>query len=231
MSGASLVVNNPSFEAQSFAEGGYSGAITDWEATGGFAANPSPVANEFGATEVINGSANYGGFEGAGSNIRQALTTDGSTAYTITSTDVFTVSLDIGRRGRSQENNPAILGIEIVSADNPALVFARSVLDVQGAVNDGSNTNTGTAWAVNNGQWLVLDGNQSPAASNTFELTSTGLGAGVGDQAMLRFILDPGSAGQVAVDNVSVSVDPIPEPSSALLGGLGLLTLVVRRRR
>lgn len=225
---ATLVVNNPSFESQSFSDGSYSGSITSWTATGGFVENPSAVAGEFGATQVINGSTNYAGTDGANSNLRQALTTNGTTAYNITAGDVFTVSMDIGRRGRNQENGPAFLIIEIVSAVDNNLVYASTTLDLQTAVGLAANTHSGSTWAEGNGQWLMLNGNQSPNASNTFTLTNTGTFSNFGDQAMIRLRAGTGTIGQIAMDNISVTV--VPEPSIALLSGLGLLGLMRRRR-
>jgi MYXO-CTERM domain-containing protein len=39
-----------------------------------------------------------------------------------------------------------------------------------------------------------------------------------------------GTSGNAGLDNVAVSVTPVPEPSAALLGGLGMLCLLRRRR-
>lgn len=223
---ASLVVKNPSFESQSFNNGQYSGSITDWNASGGFVENPSEVANEFGAAGVINGSTNYAGIEGTGSALSQALTTDGTAPYLITTGDVFIVSVDLGRRGRSVEDSAATLAIQIVNAADVNQVYASTTLNIRALVSVGSNTNTGNPWAVDAGQWLILSGgNQSPNASNTFTLTTDG--AGVGSNAMIRFVESGG--GQIAIDNVSVSV--IPEPSSALLMGAVAVLGMARRRR
>lgn len=227
-SAATLVLNNSSFESQTFGEGSYSGSITGWTITSAFVENPVANTSEFGATEVINGSTNYAGIDGATGSVRQALTTNGTTAYNITAGDTFTVSLDIGRRGRGQENGPATLLIEIVSAADPNLIYASTTLDLQTAVSLAANTHSGSAWAINNGQWLTLNGNQAPGASNTFTLTNTGTFTNFGDQAMLRLRAGAGTQNQIAFDNISVSV--VPEPSIALLSGLGLLSFLRRRR-
>lgn len=79
----------------------------------------------------------------------------------------------------------------------------------------------------------ALDGN---AIANRI----TGLGATIGDltvapgeEIWLRWFdsNSPGADHGIAIDDFSISFVAIPEPEAALLGGLGLLSLVTRRRR
>ena len=45
------------------------------------------------------------------------------------------------------------------------------------------------------------------------------------------FRIENGSGGDIGVSSIVVAANAVPEPSTALLGGLGMLTLVARRRR
>jgi MYXO-CTERM domain-containing protein len=54
--------------------------------------------------------------------------------------------------------------------------------------------------------------------------------ANIGQTLFLRFESNAGLDEYAAVDDVTLTVSPIPEPSAALLGGLGLLALLRRRR-
>jgi len=54
--------------------------------------------------------------------------------------------------------------------------------------------------------------------------------ANIGETLFLRFESNAGLYEYAAIDDVTLTVSPIPEPSAALLGGLGLLALLRRRR-
>jgi len=54
--------------------------------------------------------------------------------------------------------------------------------------------------------------------------------ANIGETLFLRFESNAGLNEYAAIDDVTLTVSPIPEPSAALLGGLGLLALLRRRR-
>ena len=54
--------------------------------------------------------------------------------------------------------------------------------------------------------------------------------ANIGETLHLRFTPNAVEGEFAAIDDVTLTVSPIPEPSAALLGGLGLLALLRRRR-
>jgi hypothetical protein len=106
---------------------------------------------------------------------------------------------------------------------------------------DGTNFTTGsTILAGNNsGDAARLSGNGTATATISFDLSSITALQGVVDTAYFR--VDPiassgasqnGVQAQRAgfIDDVVVNATVIPEPSAALLGGLGLLALLRRRR-
>ena len=68
--------------------------------------------------------------------------------------------------------------------------------------------------------------------SSTFSM-STGALAG-GENIWVRLRTNPTAAGEVTrggVDNLQLNFTPIPEPSTGLVAGLGVLLLALRRRR
>jgi hypothetical protein len=78
-------------------------------------------------------------------------------------------------------------------------------------------------------QWLVVDLNGATAAdSNSFVLGSISGGQNytpsLGDFGILR---QPGSTSQ---NSVYLTWTPVPEPRAALLGGLGILMLLRRKK-
>lgn len=76
----------------------------------------------------------------------------------------------------------------------------------------------------------ALDGNNA-VNQTAVSFTITGLNIPVGQSFYLRFTdtNDGGNDAGLAIDNLTVTA--VPEPSTALLGGLGLLALLRRRRR
>ena len=77
---------------------------------------------------------------------------------------------------------------------------------------EGSSATPSGTWAADN--WSLYTANGTVAA---------------GSQSFR--ILYGGAGNDTYADNVSFSVDTVPEPSSALLAGLGFLGLLARRRR
>lgn len=70
----------------------------------------------------------------------------------------------------------------------------------------------------------------SPVNSGTLSYTVTAADTAIiGKQVSVGF--DNGNTNYPEVDNVTFSHDVIPEPSAALLGSLGALALLRRRRR
>ncbi len=87
------------------------------------------------------------------------------------------------------------------------------------------------------GSLITANGNLGTLQSEpTWQVTQTGA-SGVDLQSM-RLILNGGDGGTIRVDELRIATDwssavsglAIPEPSAALLGGLGLLALLRRRR-
>ena len=67
--------------------------------------------------------------------------------------------------------------------------------------------------------------------TRTVSWTTTESGSEVGEFIRIQFLDNgPGSWQQAGIDNVLLTATAIPEPSAALLGGLGLLALLRRRR-
>jgi len=79
----------------------------------------------------------------------------------------------------------------------------------------------------------ALDGND-PANRTVFSgILLTGVTLNPGDELMLRWddINDTGNDHGAGVDDFSISFSQVPEPSTAVLGGLGVLAAVIWRRR
>jgi hypothetical protein len=75
----------------------------------------------------------------------------------------------------------------------------------------------------------AIDGN---ANAVTISATMTGITLNPGDEVFLRW-MDPDETGNdagMAIDNVVVSFSEVPEPSTAVLGGLALFGLIAWRR-
>lgn len=81
-----------------------------------------------------------------------------------------------------------------------------------------------------NATWNTATG----ALSGTWQYYEVSMTAGSGFVAQelgVHFVNTSASASWTALDDVTLSVTAVPEPSAALLGGLGLLGLLHRRRR
>lgn len=136
-----------------------------------------------------------------------------------------TVSIDAGfRHVSTMTNRWAILfdGLDIELAGGQSILLAQSFVSVPANQNVTSATNTQLS------QVLAAGLN---TGRTTGALTYTFLPGDVGKTLGLRvnFFEGDGSNGrEVLIDSISYSV--IPEPSSALLGGIGMLALLRRRR-
>ena len=73
----------------------------------------------------------------------------------------------------------------------------------------------------------VLAGSSSIATTGAKTITAQDVAAGTNIHIRFWKVSD---SGYPAIDNVSISTTPVPEPSAALLGGLGMLALLRRRR-
>jgi hypothetical protein len=136
-----------------------------------------------------------------------------------------TVSIDAGFRHVASMTNTwsiQLNGVNVEAAGGQSILLAQSFLSAPANQNVTSATNTQLS------QVLAAASNPDRA---TGALTYTFLPGDVGKTLGLRvsFFEGSGSNGrEVLIDSISYSV--IPEPSSALLGGIGMLALLRRRR-
>lgn len=136
-----------------------------------------------------------------------------------------TVSIDAGFRHVSTMTNTWAIqldGANVEAAGGQSILLAQSFTTVP------ANFNVTTATNTQLSQVLAAASNPDRA---TGALTYTFVPDDVGKTLGLRvsFFEGTGSNGrEVLIDSISYSV--IPEPSSALLGGIGMLALLRRRR-
>lgn len=84
------------------------------------------------------------------------------------------------------------------------------------------NTSDVVLWTSN-----TVDVTKSPVLYPSWSVAANSLAATAGENLNLRIVVTgPGTA----IDDVSLTIVPIPEPSTVLLGGLSLLALLRRRR-
>lgn len=129
-----------------------------------------------------------------------------NTTHTIASGDVFTLTIDFGNRG----------------VGSPAPLNASTTFGIYDA---------GTGLAIETR--TVTSGDLG--ALGTFQpvtLTYAATAGDVGKTIRIQINADfDGSASDDYVDFDNVVLDVVPEPSSAVLGALGLCSLLLRRRR
>lgn len=101
-------------------------------------------------------------------------------------------------------------------------------LDLHGSANGAVSANTGTATIAALGAEQYV----TAAGSNSFTFTFNGTDQFVGLVFAQENIAGGSTFGSADLDNLTVNTtDPIPEPSSTALLGLGGLALILRRRK
>ncbi|MFD0895981.1 hypothetical protein KBB96_08545 [Luteolibacter ambystomatis] len=200
---ATLVLTNGSFET----------GLSGWTTTATNITNPAdpqPFATTTTAVQHTNFGTSYARLEGSNSVLAQTLASDTIQAgiYTLTwySTDAFD-------DGGNNSGGRAITGGLYVGGTGSTTLLGGTATTVAGATIANLNDlgGTGTQFTYT---YTVLPGDPNIGQPMSVRFTGGAIGFG--------------GFGQVAVDNVSV--DFVPEPSAALLGALGLLGLLRRRR-
>lgn len=93
---------------------------------------------------------------------------------------------------------------------------------------DGTLSRTDTSGGmVKNTSSVLTSSGFSAGTGNSITYTADGTEGTIGDDVAIRFI---GATTSANIDNVTVNVTSVPEPSIAFLGSLGLLGLLRRRR-
>ena len=214
-SGAAVVLNH-SFEADSVSDGNYTGSLTSWTvvASGG---DPSPGYGTYNPAEAdFTGAAGGGTPLGAeGSNVLTIYTDNAANAYAGVSQEITGTTLIAGN---TYTLTVAIGDYKGLNPTNWHLAISTSSMSV------------GTYLTNFSGLGTLLTNDQFNDFSVSY--TATGLEPQIGED--LKITLwgqnDDGIGGgtHVPFDNVRVAV--VPEPSTAVLGMLGSLVLVRRRR-
>lgn len=123
--------------------------------------------------------------------------------------------------------NPNDLNLDLSTADS--ITVNISFIDVSGVIRLGVVTDHGGLNSVNTLSELVIGGGVSTVV--TFDLSSlVNQSGGAINLADVDQIVITGTAGSAAADWRIDSIEAIPEPSTALLGLLGLMGLARRRR-
>ena len=140
------------------------------------------------------------------------------TGHTWSSTDQFTLSLNATEQNWGSENQRLmVVAIKETSRTGTELTGATLWTETVELVLDPNHDSAGEGWGPNNTfSWTFNASNFTTGTEGTaisFEISG-----------------DLSSSRGYYYDNVLLTVDPIPEPSAALLGGLGML-LMLRRRR
>lgn len=209
-SAATVAVTNHSFESDTLSDGGFTLNITGWTSfviNGNGVVAWNPTANEF------TGAAGAGTPTGAlGTNVlsvtvlsadQAAGVTQILTGTTLAAGETYTMTVAIG--------------------DWKDAVPARWTLGI-----GTSSMATGTYLNSNSGNGLTNDA----FTDFSVQYIATGFESQLGEdiKITLRADFNGSDAGAVPTAFDNVRFDVIPEPSAALLGGLGLLALLRRRR-
>ncbi len=208
---ATVAVTNHSFESTTLSDGGITQSITGWTRfiiNGNAVVAWNPTATEF------TGAAGAGTPTGAlGTNVlsvtalsanQAAGVTQILTGTTLAAGETYTMTVAIGD-WKDQVPLRWTLGIGT------------------------SSMATGTYLNSNSGNGLTNDA----FTDFSVQYVATGFESQLGEDIKITLRADfdgSGGAGAIATAFDNVRFDVIPEPSTALLGGLGLLALLRRRR-
>ncbi|MBT8037287.1 MAG: PEP-CTERM sorting domain-containing protein [Verrucomicrobiae bacterium] len=202
-------------------------ASSDWvRSTAGYGASSNGLID-----------AAYEGFTAPGGNqaygfrySNSGVTTSFGTIGALTAGTIITVSFDVFDDGTNGGSTP--------------LSAALATFDGAGTRND---TDGGGGLLQNTSSYLGAVSGSAPASGfSTWQIIYTvgddvldadGAGAGtattfdtgvLGDDIALRF---QGATNSASIDNVSIDISVVPEPSTTALLGLGGLALILRRRK
>lgn len=217
---AAITLVDASFESNDIGANGaaLNGANATWPGVGCY------LVDNTSGSQWFNGNATGGGFQSlslANGYISQQLNdnVDGAIMTSSTAGKQFDISFYVGRR----------LGATSGLGTFSVLLQAYNGSSVEGNLAQqmfciGSDTDVNTIdLNLGAGQW----------SSNAINLSlTTALDPTASNIRLVFAENNPfgsnGAGGEAAIDNVSIAL--VPEPSAALLGGLGLLALLRRRR-
>jgi hypothetical protein len=226
---AALVLTNGNFQAQTVALNGSSTSITSW-----FESSTSNFADYLfnSTTQLGTGSTTSLLLEATTSYVYQSLgTTTGSEgSITVSGTAIDRYATSGGGRTFGAVTIQLFSGTPGSSGDGIALTGVTSL----GTFTIGESAGAGIDLNLGFGDTKPETG--TAAQSAFFTTTAFNLSAlAPGTEVWLQ--ISAPTSGTVApndrnpvLDDLSINVSAIPEPSTALLGGLGLLMLLRRRR-
>lgn len=180
-----------------------------WTSTG--VTNANYFANNITAAQ-LSAYGTIGFIKSAGANyIQQGITTSDAGAMNATTFGAYTINFDLGYRRDSGTNGDLNLRVALWDTTaNTELAGQTFTL-----INPGTGTNSLSAQVAS-----LNYNNSAPALSgHGIALRITSMDANLGTNAWQRTAM---------VDNFVVTA--VPEPGAALLGGLGLLAMLRRRR-
>ncbi len=206
------------------------GTLTGASTTNGVISNPSSLSTSTGGN-TTGGNFNYGssgGSDRAIGALSSSTTTRATEVRFLNNTGLTITNLTISYDGEQWRD-----GVTTATIDQIALTFSQ--VSVGGLTNFTAMGASFDFTALKNGSSATaLDGNL--AANRTAGIGGNyGVSIAPGEVFVLRWI-DPDITGNddaMAIDNFSLGYEliAIPEPSSVMLVGVGLLSALVIRRR